>query len=239
MKPKHITFTGIDANTDPTELQRIQYNYPMVEFGLLVSYSLADKDNRYCDPTKFGKFFNKGLNLSLHLCGTAAVNAANGKWLPIDLHLGGRLSEFKRIQLNIAHPSNTLEHVQHSTYIAEQEIIIQQRNKDNDSLFKNALYHWPIAAPVSILLDASGGRGIDTPIDIYPYDCKVGYAGGFNPDNVESKLSYLMQNVTKGEYWIDMESGVRTDGWFDIAKVMKVLQIAEHLFIKDETNSLS
>ena len=38
MKLKHITFTGIDARTDLQELQDIQRQYPLAEFGVLTSY---------------------------------------------------------------------------------------------------------------------------------------------------------------------------------------------------------
>jgi phosphoribosylanthranilate isomerase len=80
-----------------------------------------------------------------------------------------------------------------------------------------------------MLLDASGGRGIDTPIEILKTNIKVGYAGGINPDNVADKLSFLLEHVNTGEFWIDMESGVRTDDWFDLDKVVKVLGICQQV----------
>ena len=56
---------------------------------------------------------------------------------------------------------------------------------------------------------------------------KIGYAGGISPDNVADKLTYLFENVRDGEFWIDMESGVRTDDWFDLDKVRRVLEICQ------------
>ena len=76
-----------------------------------------------------------------------------------------------------------------------------------------------------MLLDASGGLGIDTPIVLYPSNGKIGYAGGINEGNVATKLEYLLRNVRTGDFWIDMESGVRTDDWFDLDKVRRVLAI--------------
>ena len=113
-----------------------------------------------------------------------------------------------------------------------QDIIIQQRDKDHldiylETLKKNALFDHNYSA----LLDASGGRGINTGIDILHTSKKIGYAGGFNPDNVEEKLSYLLENVD-GPFWIDMESGVRTDDWFDLNKVIKVMEICDPLIKK-------
>ena len=67
-------------------------------------------------------------------------------------------------------------------------------------------------------------NGIDTPVKpLNIPGLKVGYAGGLNPENVGEKLEYLMENV-EGEFWIDMESGVRTDDRFDIDKCVSVLQ---------------
>ena len=58
---------------------------------------------------------------------------------------------------------------------------------------------------------------------------KVGYAGGFNPENVADKLHYLLTNDEVGDFWIDMESGVRTDDWFDLDKVRRVLAICNEV----------
>jgi phosphoribosylanthranilate isomerase len=101
-------------------------------------------------------------------------------------------------------------------------------------LFDNTLRKWKVGAfphqdTISALLDSSGGRGIDTPLKVRPSSGKVGYAGGFNPDNVGEKLSFLLQNVRMGEFWIDMESGVRTDDWFDTNKVRQVLAICKEV----------
>ena len=52
------------------------------------------------------------------------------------------------------------------------------------------------------------------------------------------KLTFLMENEQVGDFWIDMESGVRTDDWFDLDKVTKVLETCE-LVIKDYYNTTS
>ena len=38
-----------------------------------------------------------------------------------------------------------------------------------------------------------------------------------------------MEKVRQGEFWIDMESGVRTDDWFDLDKVRRVLAICNEV----------
>lgn len=226
---KHITFTGIDAKTDIVALQEIQKEYPIVEFGVLTSYHWYENGNRYLDPRLMRALRNSGLNLALHVCGSAAHDAAIGQWADINHLTYGALDVFKRIQLNISGRKDNPEYC-HTAFVDGQEIIIQQRSASEVGLFENTQTHWPFAIDkFSTLLDASGGRGIDTELKVLPSDDKVGYAGGFNPDNVGDKLSFLLRNVTQGEFWIDMESGVRTDDWFDIDKVLKVLHTCQEV----------
>ena len=80
---------------------------------------------------------------------------------------------------------------------------------------------------ITALLDASGGEGINTPLEPLNLPHKIGYAGGFNADNVADKLTFLLTSERVGDFWIDMESGVRTDDWFDLNKVVKVLEICD------------
>ena len=82
----------------------------------------------------------------------------------------------------------------------------------------------------SYLLDASCGAGIDTPIEIVTSPgIHIGYAGGIGPDNVEGKLRTLLEHPTEDKFWIDMETRVRTDEWFDLDKVEQVLNICDHI----------
>lgn len=230
MRLKHITFTGIDANTDINALREIQREFPLAEFGVLTSYHWHENGNRYLHPVFMSRLYGSGLkgdlNLALHICGSAAHDAATGYWEKIDMFTHRCLCIFKRIQLNIANRKDNPEHCWMPSVIG-QEIIIQQRNIHELELFNNTTdehKHRLCLGSFSVLLDGSGGRGIDTPIEILKGNYKVGYAGGMNPDNVGEKLSYLMENVD-GDFWIDMESGVRTDDWFDLNKVRKVLEI--------------
>ena len=81
----------------------------------------------------------------------------------------------------------------------------------------------------------SGGEGIETHVIAFAGK-KIGYAGGINANNVAEKLTFLMENDQVGDFWIDMESGVRTDDWFDIDKVVKVLEICSDILKKYEYN---
>ena len=235
MRLKHITFTGIDAKTDIKALTEIQREYPIAEFGILTSYHWYKNGNRYLDPEKFVNLQGKGLHLSLHLCGSAAHDAAcKGGWDKIEEHIFDTLHLFKRVQLNLAEHRNNPDFCW-IPIIFGQELIIQQRAELELPLYEATLKHWTKESPyphrdtISALLDSSGGRGIDTPLKVWPSSGKIGYAGGFNPDNVADKLSFLMSHVTQGEFWIDMESGIRTDDWFDLNKVVKILEICNQI----------
>lgn len=234
MKLKHITFTGIDAKTDIKDLIDIQCEFPIAEFGILTSYHWYENGNRYLNPAFLSNLYagNGKLNLALHVCGSAAHDAAEGMWQYIDKHLFGSLKLFKRIQLNVSNRKDNPEYLWIPPYV-DQELIVQQHDANNLTLYNTTCDIWQGGdSRVSVLLDASGGQGIDTPLKVLPLRGKVGYAGGFNPDNVGGKLEYLLKNVKKGMFWIDMESGVRTDDWFDTTKVRHVLAICKEV-IKD------
>jgi len=233
MRLKQITFTGIDEKTDIAALKEIQKEYPMVEWGMLTSYHWGENGNRYPNPRLTRNLIGTGLNLSLHLCGKAAIDAANGQWNHIEGLVRHNLSLFKRIQLNIAEKEDTPTTCCLPPYI-KQEIIIQQRSIQEIGLYKRTMIHSPYYDYFSVLLDASGGRGKDTPIEVLKTKNHVGYAGGINPDNVAEKLSYLFNEVKEGTFWIDMESGVRTDDWVDLDKVVKVLEICKPIIEKGD-----
>lgn len=235
MRLKHITFTGIDARTDLQELQAIQQQYPIAEFGVLTSYHWNENGNRYPNPQFLCNLWGQRLNLALHVCGAAAHDAAHGYWDAINIHLMHCLGLFNRVQLNVANRTDNPYCLASTSDRRDQEVIIQQKGIHDIKFFQRSKW----VGNVSVLLDASGGQGIDTPIEVLPNllhggisAFKVGYAGGINPDNVADKLSFLMENRKVGDFWIDMESGVRTDDWFDTDKVRRVLRICKEVIKK-------
>ena len=233
MKLKHITFTGIDTKTNIKALTDIQREFPIAEFGVLTSRRWIENGNRYINPQFLCNLWRTKLNLALHICGSAASEAADGYWNNINQHLVNCLGLFKRIQLNISNRTD-IPYRLASTPTIHTEVIIQQRGIHDIEFFERSKW-----LNTSILLDASGGQGIDTPIKVLPNipdngskPFKVGYAGGINADNVADKLTFLMENEQVGDFWIDMESGVRTDDWFDLNKVRRVLEICEPIINK-------
>lgn len=228
MRLNHITFTGIDGKTDLGALWELQQQYPIAEFGVLVAKNWRENGNRYFNPSYLDALESRDLNLSAHLCGSIARAAVRGDFEPFRDWAGSSPFIFNRCQLNIATSKENPDSFElcEDAFLFD-EIILQQSSVDDCDLYlkSNTNKH------VTMLLDASGGEGIDTPLVAFA-GRKVGYAGGINPDNVADKLTYLFENVHDGEFWIDMESGVRTDDWFDIDKVRQVLEICEPIIAK-------
>lgn len=204
----------------------IQQEYPIAEFGVLVAKNWRDNGNRYFNPSYLDSL-DRGLNLSAHLCGSIARTAVRGDWQPFMDWARDFPFFFNRCQINIAKSAENPESfVWYDDAFYFDEIILQQNSAKDCQLFLNSMnyrYHERITA----LMDASGGEGINTPLEPLNLPHKIGYAGGFNADNVADKLTFLLTSEQVGDFWIDIESGVRTDDWFDLDKVVKVLEICD------------
>lgn len=226
MKLKHITFTGIDQSTNIEDLVELQNKYPLVEFGVLLSVNWKENGPRFFDPKRLDILRDRGLNLSAHICGSAAKElVVNGNWEPINNITHGLVGIFNRCQLNVAGQSITKE----TQFVAcphdLEELIIQQKDVRHLNIY-NACKN---KSKISVLLDASGGQGIDTPIEICNSVPKVGYAGGIDIDNVREKLQYLVLHPAVTDFWIDMETGVRTNDRFDIQKCYKICEAVKQV----------
>ena len=135
------------------------------------------------------KILSKKLKFAYHLCEKSAESFQEGAFTIPD--------EFSRIQVNGKPDLDKLYKLN-----VKQEIIIQV-DKFSD-------------IGVSQLYDVSAGRGLVPESFPKHPGYMVGFAGGINPDNVEEYLKNINCNA---DYWIDMESGVRTDNKLDLDKV--------------------
>jgi phosphoribosylanthranilate isomerase len=82
---------------------------------------------------------------------------------------------------------------------------------------------------ISALFDPSGGHGVPVDKHVWPDPLDglpMGYAGGVNPATAQTILETLCAKPFDVPFWIDMESGVRTNDRFDLDKVRRVLELA-------------
>ena len=222
MKPtlKQVTFTGVDDYTNLSELQKIQKDYPIAEFGVLVT-AKWEQYQRCLNPKTIPSLGDYELNLSCHLCGRVARAVLHNDFNEA-IELVKKFDVFKRCQLNIA-KEETEDELDIDVPETLDELIIQQPSVDNCDLF----YKIKNRNKMSVLIDGSGGEGIKTDLKTLKVDFKVGYAGGLNPDNIEETLEKLFNDENVGDFWVDMETGCRTDEKFDLGKVVKVLKRIE------------
>lgn len=214
-----VTFTGVDDRTNVNDLVDLTKRFPFVEFGVLISKGNTNKNvvNRYPNATIFKKLKNKGLNLSCHLCGSVARNIVKkDDWNEFFDLLGKDYEIFNRFQLNVSGVKGFSRDIH---FIEDKDFIIQL--KEDMSLYD----FYKDLPNVYGFQDNSGGVGRfeDNWLDSDRY---FGYAGGLNIDNVESVIRDLYV-VNNADFWIDMETSVRTFDWFDTNKCEQILKICE------------
>lgn len=234
MKLSFVTITGIDEKTELSRVKDLSEQYPFAEFGVLMSYDWSYNGPRFPSPSICDMLANLEIkNLSAHLCGQLAIDVAYGHIDKVDAPSFNCFDIFKRCQLNLRANGmfDTLRLVKPFKNL--DEVIVQMHTPEMFERFLKG----ELPAGVSYLLDASGGRGIDTPIEVVTSPgVHVGYAGGISPDNVEKKLRTLLEYDSDERFWIDMETRVRTeDEWLDLDKVERVLEICDPI-IKEYKN---
>lgn len=210
MKLNHITFTGIDASTDLERVKDISARREC-EWGVLFSRNRQGIDPRYPDMKSIERILSTGLTFAAHLCGKIAQQVMEAGNLG-DFNFEG----FARVQVNHTNPSPVV--LARFSEAIGKPVIAQWRDTNAfPSEYEG----------VSWLFDPSGGNGL-SPKE-WPYNNSrepVGYAGGINPGNVASILETISSRSPAG-FWIDMETGVRTDDLFDLDKVQAVIESVE------------
>lgn len=223
MHLKYISITGADDAVDPADLLALSREFPAAEWAILLLPERAGtKRFPRADWIKSFAAQAAGLNTAMHLCGGALLGFIKG-----DDDIFSAMQGFSRIQLNLKFgdvegqydPAALLKRVADNP---RWQFIIQYA-KDKQGLL-------PLLKDIpnhAVLFDESAGRGIspdtwDAPLP--GHFC--GYAGGLNPDNVAQNIEIIAKVAAGHDTWIDMETGVRTNDVFDLAKVRRVLEIA-------------
>ncbi len=235
---ERITFSGADDGVDPDALIEISRAHPYVEWGILCSTKrrgtarypsevwIAALAARAFDAMKT---LRRGVQLSAHFCGEMAREVERGERWP----LPAANPSFQRVQLNgikIPAAQTLIDFLKKSPGLPE--VILQVPTLLQ--LIDAQIVAERVPCIVSALFDPSAGQGL-APKEPWPAlpsqahrKLRVGYAGGINPTNVVKVLAGLRTpHREQLAYWIDMESGIRTEEKFDLEKVREVIRLAE------------
>jgi len=238
MSLKLVSLTGADDHVSPESLAAISVQYPLVEWAILV---FPEKEGTPRNPSAQWreKFLSLGLpHTAAHLCGAQIYRdllSPETSQSRID-----ELSRYGRIQININ---------ARSRHFTDEEVLAIYRKLLDAGLHLILQHHdgsWRIIqrfvaetsqdslSRIDILYDASKGTGQRpefwppmSTVGSTPLFC--GYAGGLGPDVLPEELPRIREAATAWRdlpFWIDMESGVRTNNEFDLAKAKTVLSIA-------------
>lgn len=244
-----VSFVGVDADTDLTQLSKLNILKSSVnrdtykpdafvlEFGLLYSVGRAGKEPRYPTRDKLLEIANyfkeRGIRYSIHLCGREAIEG----FLNQTDDIVELCKDADRIQLNL-----NVDHFNLDTLVLQLRELSQlytmiiQINKTKqelvDMIIKSNMVN-EYAYNFNFLYDASGGFGksLDTVSPVIP-GYFTGYAGGIDPDNavkIVKKIRAVNRQADKDYDWqydkfyIDMESGIRTMDIFDLDKCAKIV----------------
>ena len=207
--PSFIAFTGVD---DPQLLDRMQAlsaRYP-VEWGILVDDAQTDA-RLFPDATQRAALLSRGgLRWAAHICGEQARLIANDPdGATVDV------TGFQRVQVNHSFSGSASAQVDCTVRFGRAHGVRTMLQCSSD---------FPADARLDWLFDTSFGTGVAATYwpALPPGGPFCGYSGGIKPDNARSVVTAIGASIDasidRGQYWIDMESGVRTDGCFDLAK---------------------
>lgn len=200
-----ITLTGVDERTKVHEI--VQLAEAGAEIGILYTHS-PDGRNRYPSLQWIVDvlFALDGRRVAIHVCGMRARQA-------LSIFLTDKVD---RVQINGTVNSALVHDL---CYYVGESIITQHTPENAGLLTLDVPNHF-------VLVDKSGGRGITPAEWVRPETTKpVGFAGGLSLETLPRELSRIAA-VARGDWWIDMESGLRDENdWFDVNKAKRVLDL--------------
>lgn len=230
MKLTRVTITGADDAVPVEALVAMALEFPFVEWGVLHS-KMREGTRRYPGPPwryafyqamgrKIGWYRWPEGRIALHLCGHESRQALSGM---LDAACDTR--DIARYQLN-GFSRYRLPMLGIALGLTSRGFVLQCSDLRALRHAADLAYREP---NIAALFDPSGGQGIPGDLDGWPDPLPglpMGYAGGIGPENIEGILETLCAKPFDVPFWVDMESGIRTDDRFDLDKVRRVLELA-------------
>ncbi|MGV7120371.1 MULTISPECIES: hypothetical protein [unclassified Sphingopyxis] len=204
-KPSFVAFTGVDSAMLISDMQTLSRHYP-IEWGILIDDAKSD-DPLFADVDIRARLLeSSGLRFAAHVCGEQAGLIANEPD-----HATIDLTRFQRLQVNHGFSGSSLQQVENCIGFGRSRTI---------RTMLQALDRFPDDTRLDWLFDTSFGTG-KTPDAWPPLPATsgpfCGFSGGIRSENARSVVDAIAA-PEGAQYWIDMESGVRTDGRFDLGK---------------------
>jgi hypothetical protein len=207
--PAFIAFTGVDRADLLPELAALSARYP-IEWGILVDPA-QEASPLFPNAGTRTAFLATPLRWAAHVCGQGARDIVErpDEGAPA---IGG----VQRMQVN---------HSRSGSDPAAVEATIRFGRRMAVRTVLQCGGAFPSDARTDWLYDISFGTGVKpTSWPALPSaGAFCGYSGGIGPETAGGILDAIAA-PPGALYWIDMESGVRTDGWFDIAKARAVCE---------------
>lgn len=219
-----VTFTGIDETTPCDALVQLAASYPFSEFAVLAG-TWTGSHPRFPPVATIERWREVAgehrVHSAIHLCG----RYSRGVCQDDASEAAGLAAGFDRVQINLPSDDRRRNVAQVEAFgerIGATTII------QHDEAWDSAPAGW--MRRTEHLFDRSGGRGIGS-IEHWPSPPRgtgrrVGYAGGISPATIEQALAFA-RRFAGSRLWLDMESGVRTNGRFDIGAVDAVCKSIE------------
>lgn len=233
------TLTGADDGVDPAMLGELSDKYPIAEWGILL-FPKATGQQRYPSYDwidDLAAASNGRMRLSAHLCGDYAYDFIRGPLLSEDkgddlLRWNLKKWGFGRVQLNAMFLEYTedwhaqrkrIDEVRDAIKLTPVPVITQYWEENSTMWFQ--LRDLPNH---QVLFDGSRGNGKRPAGWQCPLpDTMCGWAGGLSPDVLKRDLeTFKALSYNRDFFWVDAESGIRTDKKFDKSKAETMLKIA-------------
>ncbi len=226
---KRVTFTGPDDGTDIGRLMALSATYPWIEWGILLPPRGRNKGDRFPSYGWIQKLIATShmapfhVQLAGHLCPPWTGEFVTGQ-ATIRKMIG---RAFDRIQVNTHgdHYAFRADWLDMMHRDVDREYILQLDG--DESLERLRFARDKLCANVTGLHDLSHGAGV-LPSSWPAADGHrwIGYAGGLGPENLHEQLVSIARASAGVDYWIDMETHIRTQGVFDLDKVTRCIEIA-------------
>lgn len=224
---KLVTITGADDSVQIKDLVEITKDYPFVEWGILMSRSQAGFWRFPSQEWKnsFASIMTRECpdsNVSLHLC---------GQYVRDILEKGVNSSWFNNVPLwDLASRCQLNFHGVLHSYNLDKCVGCLMKYPDIQFILQNDEVNFEVYCTVGqfinsvSLFDISHGSGMSP--DSWPQsNFFSGFAGGLGPHNIKQELPKIFKVAGEHDFWIDMETNVRTpdDSQLDLNKVVQVL----------------